>query len=703
MAEAQTNDKDEKKQDGKAEAKPAPANSAGKPGKNQPAQFGNEITILPDKPLKEFDVGEVKAYEAIGRGNAPERLFALVCETHISPRVNIITNYNKIINPSLVRLVSQGVVFWPPEQRQRYVLIYENNLGAPIVPKDVGVGYGWDQDMVLNSVLKPIFGVLQDLRDKEVVHGGVRPTNIYNGGSNTLDRIILGDSLAVPPWSNMPVIYLPVEKALADPMARGRGTIGDDLYAFGVTLAVLLRASDPLEGMTDEQIIAAKLKNGSYQTLTGKDRFTGAILELLRGLLYDDPHQRWTIDEVQAWLDGRRLSPKQAPKKAKASRPLEFMGKKYIYPEVLAMDLPKSTTESAHIVENDDLHQWVQRAVENKMLLEAIDKAQAQAAEHGKGGAYQQRLVTRVCMALHPGSPIRYKGISVIPEGIGFGLTHAYIKKEDVQSYVEVFTQQFIMQWIDMERSGFIDSSVLISRFDSCRAFVRQSGVGFGLERCLYFLNPCVPCLSEKLQNYYVSTPEDIMFAFEDLSKSKDRPHMFFDRHIIAFLSIKDRKNIDPYTFELGDDAEYRRVLGELKTLATIQKRSRMDKFPGIAGWISENLGPVYERIHDRKLRKKLKERVDKLHPKGDLTKIAAIFDEAEMYSGDSGQFFRAIHEFVKLKNEKSQLKYDLKHSGTFGFDTGRQAAAILSCVLATIVILASTFMALGSFLTGGG
>ncbi|MEM6780372.1 MAG: serine/threonine-protein kinase [Pseudomonadota bacterium] len=702
MADVQQEPQDEQNDAEKAPEDGASVDNAinsKKPKAGQPAQFNTEITIHPDKPLANYNIGEVKAFEARGKGNSPERLIAYLCEKHLSPRINVGANYNKIINPNMARLVASGVVFWPPEQKQRYVMLYENNLGSAIVDQDENAGHGWDQDMVLNNILKPLFSVLQDLRDKEVVHGHIRPKNIFNGGSKSMERVVLGDCLSVPPWSNMPVVYLPIEKAMADPAARGRGTTEDDLYSFGVTLAVLLRASDPMEGFTDAQIIENKVKVGSYQALTGKDRFKGAILELLRGLLYDDPHQRWTIDEVEAWLDGRRLSPKQAPKKMKASRPLELNGKKHIYPETLAMNMPHSVTESAHLVENDDLNQWVQRAVENKLLLEAVDKAKDIAAEQGKGGSYQEKLVTRVCMALHPGAPIRYKGINILPEGVGMALTNAYLQNEDIQTYVEFFNQSFVMQWVDMERSGFIDSGALISRFDSCRAFIRQTGVGFGLERCIYYLDPCVPCLSDKLSDYYVRTPEDIMFAFEDLSQKEDRPKMFFDRHINAFLSVKDRKNIDPYAFELGDDAEYRNILGELKTLATIQKRSRMDKFPGIAGWIAYNLEPVYDRIHDRKLRTSLQKKVAKLHPKGDLTKIAAIFDETEMYSGDSSQFFRAIHEFVRLKNERVKLEYDLEHSKTYGYDTGRQAAAILSCILASIIILASTFMAFGSFL----
>lgn len=700
---AETHTKTEEEQGGASEDTGLVKNAieGGKPAMDKPAIFNDEITIFPNKPIKAYDIGQVKAYEAMGRGNAPEKLFVYLCENHLSPRTSVGANYNKIINPNLARLVGSGVVFWPPEQKQRYTLVYENNFGNPIVEDDVNTGYGWDQDFVLNNVLKPLFSVLQDLRDKEVVHGHIRARNIFDNGSKSLDRMVVGDCLAVPAWSHMPCIYLPIEKAMADPVARGRGTTEDDLYSVGVTLAVLLRANNPLEGFSDEEIIEEKIKHGSYQALTGKDRFTGAILELLRGLLYDDPHQRWTIDEVQAWLDGRRLSPKQAPKKIKASRPLILMGKKYIYPELLAMHMSESITEAAHIIENDDLNQWVQRAVENKTLLESVEKAQNWASEQGKGGTYQQRLITRISMALHPGSPIRYKGVSILPEGIGMALTNAYITKQDIQTYIEIFTQLFITQWVDMERSGLVDASALVARFDSCRAFVRQTGIGFGLERCIYYLDPSAPCLSEKLQNYYVRTPEDMMYALEDLSQSKGRPHLFFDRHSISFLSVKDRKNIDPYMFELGSDDEYQRILGELKTVATIQKRSRMDKFPGIAGWIADNLGPVYERIHDRKLRNQLKEKVDRLHPKGDLTKIAAIFDEAGMYSGDSNQFFRAIHEYVRLKNEKAQLEHDLKNSKTFGYDMGRQAAAILSCILASIVILASTFMAMSSVLTG--
>lgn len=663
-------------------------------------KFNAEISIDSAFPLPQYDSGPVKAYKAVGSGPSNSAMFALICENNLSPRTNVGATYSKVLNPSLVNLVGSAVVEWPIDGKHHYVLLYEDNLGAPLVEKDKGA-YGMSQDLVMEKIIRPMVSALLDLRDKDMVHGAIRPTNIYNGGSETLERIVLGDCLANPSWATMPVTYLPLDKAMADPVARGRGTPADDLYAFGVTLCVLLREIDPLANADDEGVIKAKLEGGTYIALTGKHRFTGGILELLRGLLFDDVAQRWTIDEVQAWMDGRRLSPKQSQKKPKASRPLELLGKKYIYPEILAIDMNKNVSEAAHIIENDELDQWLKRAVEDKPLIERVEKARDLANDKGKGPGYQQRLVTRVGIALDPSGPIRFRNIRFMPEGIGPALTYAYATKRDIKDFVDIFTEYFAMQWIDMNRSGNIDVGALMTKFDSCRAFVRQTGIGFGYERCIYFLDPCAPCLSDKVIDYYVRNSEDLMYAFEKLSASSKRPQYFFDRHIAAFLSVKDRKDIDAYLYDLGAPETFKRILGELRVLATIQKRGQLGSYPGIANWVASILGPVYERFHDRTLQDEVKQKVEKLKKKGDLTKIAALFDDPVLYSADSSAFFKAIHEYVRLKNEKAELQRKLADQKTYGQEAGNQAAAILSCLLAIIVILGSTFMAISSYFTG--
>jgi len=101
-----------------------------------------------------------------------------------------------------------------------------------------------------------------------------------------------------------------------------------------------------------------------------------------------------------------------------------------------------------------------------------------------------------------------------------------------------------------------------------------------GIERCLYLMNPESPCLSPILDKYYVRTSVDMMNAFENICEKADKSTVLFDRHIISFLSIKDRQNIDPYLSELSSTHAQERAIGQLKVLATMQKRLDLKGYP---------------------------------------------------------------------------------------------------------------------------
>src|SRR3546814_8033617 len=48
------------------------------------------------------------------------------------------------------------------------------------------------------------------------------------------------------------------------------------------------------------------------------------MMEVLRGLLNDDLRDRWTLDDLNFWVSGRRLSPKPPAMPQKANRPFSF-------------------------------------------------------------------------------------------------------------------------------------------------------------------------------------------------------------------------------------------------------------------------------------------------------------------------------------------------------------------------------------------
>jgi hypothetical protein len=662
-------------------------------GEADKAVFNDEIEIFPNQRIAKYDQGLVLAYEArLVDTSATGKYFAMVCERHLIPRASKGPSFAGVANPSLVRLVASGPIYWPPTQGERYIFVYEDNLGNPLMQNGKFNGLGLKHDLAMSAVIRPMVNVLLDLRDADLAHGAIRPSNMFDGGNQSLERVVLGECLSTPPSYAQPVVFEPVERALCDPIAKSLPRQEDDLYAFGVSLAMILRSKDPLQGLNDEEIIRQKLEQGSYGAMTGKDRFTGAILELLRGLLYDDRAQRWAIEDVLSWLDGQRLSPKQAAKRKKASRPVHFNGERYFRPSLLAMDLNKNQAEAMQILDNGNLDQWIDRSLEDSMTRNRMDAAMEIVQEQSRGVGYWDKILCRIAIALDPDSPIRYKKLSLHPEGVAYAMAEAFVLKHDLSPFIDIVNLQIVSYWLNSQQDVRVDVGSLVTKFDSCRAFLRQQNLGYGVERCLYFLNSECPCLSDKLTEFYVRTPEDLMQAFEEISASPRRPDMFLDRHIIAFLSVKERKVVDPFLPELNSQEYFLKVMANIKCLATIQKRLQLGTFPGICSWVADILDPVYERFHDRELREKLKARVHKLKEGGDISKIAGLLDNPETIRRDMVAFRKAMQEYHDLREEHVKLSSKLDKPESFGKSTGREVAAVFSAMLSGVIIFGFIF-----------
>lgn len=667
-------------------------------GKDKVVKLGRHIEIYADRPLPQYDIDCVKAYEAVGAGGSPGKYFALICEKHLVPRQNAAMVYSEFLSPAVVPLVARGVVYWPLARQERYVLVYRDVLGRKILTEDSGAALGLRQEDIMESVVKPMVDVLLDFRDKDFVHGAIRPSNMFNHtSSEKIEKIILGECLSVPASYAQPSLYEPIERAMAEPIGRGTGTIADDLYAFGVSLTVMLRSKDPLQGMDEREIIRQKIEHGSYAAITGKDRFKGSILELLRGLLHDDPLQRWSIDDVLSWLEGHRLSPKQSLRQHKAPRPMTFSGKKYFYTPFLAMDLDDDVAETLKIVESGDLAQWLDRAMEDENTLEKLEKAVEVSRQSGKGPGYEERLAANVSAALDPLAPIRYRGQRLTGEGFGNCLAKNLVLQEDISPFIDMLSEGVVVNWIMEQENPNLDIGSLLGRFDSCRSFMRQSRVGYGIERCLYLLAPEVHCLGEKLKDYFVRTPEDMVMAFEDMCAKGNAPASFLDRHSAAFLFAKDYRVIDSYAYDLDSEEEHKKILANLKCLATIQKRSNMGALPEIAQAFSSMLPAVYERFHDSKVRERIERNIERFAAAGDLVKMANLLSNPEVVNQDLLEFFKAMREYKALSYEAALLEKKLADASTFGKKTGKAVSAVLSCTLSAFVILFMTFVFLTS------
>lgn len=682
MSDTEEPKKDKKKKKKKPDKKAGQGSSI--------VALGDKITIDSAQPLPHLDRGDVKAYAAKDKKRGVD-LFALVCEPHITPRILAAPVYQSIANNRIAPLERRGIVHWPPAGAQRYVLVFQDVLGQPVWSHDKPVAVGLANDFILEKVLQPLVTILMDFRDRDFFHGGIRLMNLFDGGAANFEKLMLGPSIESPSSYMQPALYETIYRGMAQANARGKGRQAHDLYALGVVLAVMMRTKDPLEGLADHEIVLRKLEEGSYAAITGKDRFKGSVLELLRGLLHDDDDMRWTIDEVQEWMEGQRLSPKQAVPKKKSDRPITFDGQKHFYLSTLVASFVQNPTETKRLIDEGDLEQWLARSMGEEELFDSVQAAVDTVRAQGQGSGYQERLVSRVSMVLDPLAPIKYKKQAVLPEGIGVALCEAFVKKQDLNVFSEILGQSLPSAWIKGQYNVGLDPGIMGSTYEACARFLKKTSIGLGLERCAYQLNPESHCLSDKLVNYYPMNAQEILLALDDLSAKGMKPALFIDRHIAAFMSNQESRHIDDLFPQLNSKDYYKRVLANLRCFAIVQKREKMASLPGLGKAFLALMPALYERYHDRDLREELERKVEKHAMAGDLVKMLSAIDDPSVSKADFKAFKHSMAEYKYLLHEYEELVRRMQNKAVYGRGAGHRFAAIVSMGLASFIILVLT------------
>lgn len=664
-----------------------------------PVSFNEDITIFLDQPRASLERAGVQVFTAKGEDRAPPKLLAYLCNPQIPARTTLVSAYSAINNPHMPRLISAGLVSLAGGQR-RYAFIYEDTLGSSIVSPSDHLAYSMRPEVLVNAVIKPMVSVFYDLQNTNIMHGAIRPQNMFvHMNEKNMERFVLGEPLSTPVSYEQPVLYETILRGMTDRAARGMGTIQDDLYSFGATLAVLIRGTDPLRGLSDDEIIRAKHELGSFNALFGKDNQNGPHTDLLRGLLQDDAGLRWTVSDVEGWLEGRRQTPKTGARKKKAARPLVINGEKYIYPELLAYDVYKNPSECARLIENGEVEQWIVRALDDNQTEMRYQKFADYIDNGGPKEMQERRMLSCLSIALHPEAPLRYESLAVMPQGFGTAFSETVMQKGNIRPYIDLINMRIVVHWLEAQEIGVVDISSIFSRFDACRNYLSQTTNGFGFERCVYELDPECPCLSEKIVSYGARLPEDVLMGFEESIEHGSDPVRLFDRHVTAFLMARDRKNIEPYLHDLNSGSEQKRLLSELQTLATIQKRTRSKPVPALAKWFAGQGKLFLERIHDREERKKISGAFDTAAKTGDLSRLLTLVDDPRMKMKDIAGFNHAMHEYRALRDERDMLERELDTNPRFGRAMGRAAAAGLSAILAFIIIC----LTVAALFSGGG
>ncbi|HRJ62065.1 MAG TPA: serine/threonine protein kinase, partial [Azospirillaceae bacterium] len=339
-----------------------------------PVKLGERYEIVPGSPIPGLNAAGGAAFAARGLRDKRVEPYAIICSGTALPRSDVASTIANLDSHAVMRLLDWGVVDWPPEKCRRYALVFEKPGGRRLMNALSDVVEPMAEDQLTRVVLTPIVHALREMSGRGVTHGGIRPTNLFYRDL-TAANLVMGECVSCPPGYAQPALLETIERGMASPSGRGHGSAADDMYSLGVTLLILLLGRNPLGGMDDEQVLHAKIERGSYPALVGQIRLPLAITEVVRGLLVDDPKQRWTVNDLDLWLSGRRLSPKQPQVARRAARPLEFQGQDLWFARTVSRALGRNPAVSTPIIENGELDKWLRRSLADEARADSVAHA----------------------------------------------------------------------------------------------------------------------------------------------------------------------------------------------------------------------------------------------------------------------------------------------------------------------------------------
>jgi hypothetical protein len=673
MAEQETQAQDQ------SGAQAAPKAAAPKKKPVAPVTF-DRFTILPDQPIAELSTPSARAFVAEDKRNTERKLFALVCPPFLGARTGVMDVIKGANIRGVMNLVDWGVAFWPLVSQRTIILIYERPSGGRLLDHLHQI----DQHEIVRKVIEPLCHGLMELSSRGVSHRQIRPSNLYFV-DGSLDRLVLGDCATVPAGYDQPILFETLERGAAPPAGRGAGDITDDMYALGVTIMFVLARGNPVPHFrTDDDILYAKMIDGSYTTLVGQEPIPANMVECLRGLLSDDEHERWSLEQLDLWINGRRLTPIQKKSARKAKRFIEYGGREHLNTRTLSLAVSRMPSQSDRLVKDDLLETWLKRDMEDSELSaaasNAIHMAQSQSGD-------KDLIAARISIVLDPTLPIRYKDCWWMPDGFGTALAHSILNKGNANTPVEMITRGLPRAWFDSQHTYNPVYVALEKNFDQLLDFVQNRSIGYGIERVLYETNPTLPCQSPLILEEYVTTIKELMPALERVSMKVDKALKPFDRHIAAFIAARLNQNIAPHLKAVGEEREEIATLGMLSLLALVQWRTKAGTLLGFTSWVGAHMGPAIKAYHSKSIRDELEKEIPKLIRKGNLADLFNLLDNAEQRAQDQMDFDEACQEFEDAETEIKEITDNEKSLEKNSSRMGQQTAAMISIVFSLLII----------------
>ena len=353
----------------------------------------------------------------------------------------------------------------------------------------------------------------------------------------------------------------------------------------------------------------------------------------------------------------------------------------------LAQGISKDWDESVELVRNGTIATWIRRSIGDDEMADAALEAASTAAI---GADNDDRLVARTCIVLHPSAPIRYRDFRAMVDGFG-PLLAAFADVPDAhQLFGAILRFNLVSFWLESQSRPRPDLMSCVSEYEKLKPILERTGVGYGVERAIYDLNPNQPCLSPMLERDYVISVDDLLPALERVAQQqKGEVKQYVDRHIGAFVAARFRISVNSELHDMDNRTDqYVPIVAAAKLLSSIQENQPTRIFPALSQATAKALEPAINRFHSRRQRKRVRDELRRVAKSGRIYELVNAVDNQTMLSAEARSFQGAVAEFAYSVKAQEQLDYERKNRGSLSALTGAQISSVVSGFVTTGVTL---------------
>jgi hypothetical protein len=622
------------------------------PAVNAPKDLvAGRYRILLAQPLPEFNKKLALAYAVEDIEGKNTDAYALICDNTMPYRMKGIEALSEAVPPVLPACYAAAPTPLSAPAETRMVMVVQKPTGQKLSSLIAANGPLSDR-FIIDKILKPLIDGLLFLEKYKINHGCINPDTLYFGTELKID-----EPISEPSGYSQNYFYEPPERLIADASGKGSGSTATDAYAIAVLALYLSLGKLPIQQLTKLQLEDRLLKMGCYHAFAHNIDPSPALFDLLRGALSDNVNERWGCEQMSAWLNGKRFNLILPSIPTDSSRSFSFGDLEFSNYRALAQSLYRQWDNVKTQLSAAKMVKWMELNASKADAADAISNLLYNFSEHADSTpALTDQEVMKVIAILDPEGPMRYKEASVNIDGLGKAFAECFrdknnLRRQHLIAMIESGLPALLSDHI--EATGNSLATNALWRLQKLRNVLQLKGLGYGVERILYSLNPSLPCQSPLVLKHHPITLMDTLTVIDRIAKEAMKKSSLIDVHLAAFLTCKMEITKELRVLELAGhpDLFIDQRLITLKLLAMAQQKAGNPPLKGLAFWALEMVTPIVQKIHHKSNRETLTKELTKAAKTGILEKIAFLLFKETIYSQDRIEYDRAKLLYAHYQN----------------------------------------------------